>query len=171
MDLLVSKTYCSSEALCSCSVSGSLLVMVDLDDKISIFNKWLEVNGAKFPKIEWPSLDTTGGVRGAVAIETIATDEAMISIPGHLMMSPPIAYMSDIGSYLRQNKDILKTDLLLSVFIMSERSKDKESFFYPFLQILPEPGTISSWPDSDLIQLQVLSQFESRARYDLLGER
>jgi hypothetical protein len=131
---------------------------MDEDNDILIFKKWLEVNGAKFSKIEWPSLDTTGGVRGAVAIETILADEVMLEIPGHLLMSPPIAYASDIGPYLKQNKDILKTDLMLSVFIMSERSKGVDSFYYPFLKILPEPGTIATWTDEDLMLLQVISK-------------
>ena len=125
------------------------------DVDIAVFKKWLETNGAKFPKIEWPSLDTTGGVRGATAIESIGTNEVMIEIPGHMMMSPPVAYASDIGALLRQNNDILRTDILLSVFIMSERSKGIESFFYPFLRILPEPGTIANWQDKDLLHIQV----------------
>ena len=129
--------------------------MIAEDDDITVFKKWLETNGAKFPKIEWPSLDTTGGVRGATAIESIATNEVMIEIPGHMMMSPPVAFASDIGALLRQNSDILRTDILLSVFIMSERSKGAESFFYPFLRILPEPGTIANWQDKDLLHIQV----------------
>lgn len=128
---------------------------ISVIEKIHIFKVWLVANGARFPKIEWPSLDTTGGVRGAVATAAISTNEAMIEIPAHMMMSPPIAFASDIGVYLRQNKDILKSDLLLTVFIMSERSKGSSSFFYPFLQILPEPGTIASWLDKDLLHLQV----------------
>ena len=139
----------------------------DGGDKIDIFKKWLEVNGAKYPKIEWPSLDTTGGVRGAVAIDEIATNEAMIEIPGHIMMSPPVAYASEIGTYLRQNRDLLKADMLLTVFIMSERRKGMASFFHPFLQILPEPGTIANWPDADLLQLQVLS---AKCRYNITHE-
>ena len=129
-------------------------------DNINIFKEWLVANGAKFPKIEWPSIDTTSGVRGAVATEVIATNEPMIEIPAHMMMSPPVAFASDIGVYLRQNKDILKSDLLLTIFIMSERSKGSESFFHPFLQILPEPGTIASWLDEDLLHLQVYQNYD-----------
>lgn len=131
------------------------VVMSEANDDISRFKKWLEANGAKFPKVEWPSLDTTGGVRGATAIDNIATNEVMIEIPNHIMMSPPVAFASDIGSLLRQNSDILRTDLLLSVFIMSERSKGERSFFYPFLRILPVPGTVANWDDKDLLHLQV----------------
>jgi hypothetical protein len=136
-----------------------------ISDEIALFKKWLEVNGAKFPKIEWPSLDTTGGVRGATAIETVATNEVMIEIPGHLMMSPPAAFASEIGPLLRQNTDLLRTDLLLSVFIMSERSKGPDSFFYPFLRILPEPGTIANWHDNDLLHLQVMTETYSSLKY------
>lgn len=136
---------------------------------IEIFQEWLAINGAKYPKIEWPSSNTNSGIRGAVAIESIESNEAMIEIPAHIMMSPPVAFGSDIGIYLRQNKDILKTDLLLCVFIMSERAKGEASFFCPFLKILPEPGTIANWSDKDLLLLQVRS---SRYRYsDMYSSR
>ena len=137
-----------------------MVEIVTETDKINIFKEWLVANGAKFLKIEWPRLDTTGGVRGAVATDFIATNEPMVEIPAHLMMSPPVAFASDIGVYLRQNKDILKSDLLLTIFIMSERSKGSESFFHPFLQILPQPGTIASWLDEDLLHLQVYQNYD-----------
>jgi hypothetical protein len=43
----------------------------DYAAKLEVFCQWLRDNGAKYPKIEWPSTDTVGGCRGAKAIETI----------------------------------------------------------------------------------------------------
>ena len=126
------------------------------DEDIARFKQFLMENGAKWPKIDWPSNATESGIRGAVALEDIATNEYMLEIPEHLMMSPPRAYESDIGPYLKQNQDIIKpdSDVFLTVFIMSERRKGINSFFYPFLKILPEPGSIAHWSDEELRVLQ-----------------
>lgn len=39
--------------------------------------------------------------------------------------------------------------------MMNERRKGEKSFYYPFLQILPEPWNISEWNDAELDLLQV----------------
>ena len=126
------------------------------DEDIARFKQFLTENGAKWPKIDWPSNETESGIRGAVALEDIATNEHMLEIPEHLMMSPPRAYESDIGPYLKQNQDIIKpdSDVFLTIFIMSERRKGINSFFYPFLKILPEPGSVAHWSDDELRALQ-----------------
>ena len=121
------------------------------------FCKWLTDNGAKFPKIIWPSSDTVSGIRGAIASSTIATNEHMVEIPVHLMMSPPIIFAdAQIGIKLRSVKDLLDQDMLIAIFIMHELRKGDASFYAPFLKILPEPGNISEWTDEDIQLLQVM---------------
>ena len=39
------------------SMSGGL----SYDEKRARFCDWLKENGARYPKIQWPSLDTVGG--------------------------------------------------------------------------------------------------------------
>ncbi len=128
--------------------------MADEDD--IRFKQWLADNGAKWPKIDWPSTATNSGMRGAVATEDIATNEFMLEIPARLMMSPLAAYASDIGPYLRQNSDIIKpnSDIFLAIFIMSERRLGTKGVYYPFLKILPEPGSIAHWSETELRELQ-----------------
>lgn len=41
------------------------------------------------------------------------------------------------------------------MFISYELSKGEESFWYPYLRILPVPGTISNWSQIELSELQV----------------
>ena len=126
-----------------------------IDERTQAFLNWLHDNGAKFDKIEWPSDATASGIRGAIAIEDINTNEHMISIPARLMLSPPIAYKDpDIGLELRVCDDVLRGDLLMTVFCAFELSKGTDSFYYPYLAILPEPGTISEWIDNELYMLQ-----------------
>lgn len=51
----------------------------------------------------------------------------------------------------------MKGDILLAVFMMHESLKGEESFYAPFLRILPEPSNISEWTDTELNLLQVCS--------------
>jgi protein-histidine N-methyltransferase len=124
------------------------------DEDIRVFKEWLLSNGAKFEKIDWPSNETVSGIRGAVARDDINCNEVMVTIPAQLMMSPPNAFASPIGCYLNENKDILKNDTQLTLYIMYERSKGESSFYHPFLRILPQPGSIAHWSDSELSELQ-----------------
>lgn len=45
--------------------------------------------------------------------------------------------------------------MLLTVYLTYEYTKDKDSFYYPYLNILPDPGNISEWSREDLLFLQV----------------
>ena len=137
------------------SDDGTERVQKDVDD---MFLKWLKDNGARFPKVLWPSRDTVGGVRGAIAIETIETNEPIMYIPHKLLISPPVARSSpEIGHIFIENQSFFRgdDDLLLSTYIMYEESRGKDSFWYPFLAMLPRPGSISDWNEEEMKEVQV----------------
>jgi len=136
----------------------------DEDQLRQAFVEWLTANGARYPKIDWPSSETESGIRGGVAKEAIASGEHMIEIPVHLMMTP-VAALNDpvVGRILSSVTEMIYGDLLLCVYIMHEMRKGVDSFYYPFLKILPEPGNISEWSNDDLLLLQD-SQILLRAR-------
>jgi hypothetical protein len=93
----------------------------------------------------------------------------MLSIPAKLMISPITAFNDPVlGHVFKNNRDILKGhsiinfgvipskgDLLLTMYLSYELSKGKDSFFYPYLNILPVPGSISTWSSKELEELQV----------------
>lgn len=136
----------------------------DMDEARQQFCNWLHENGARYPKIDWPSTKTVSGIRGGVAKESIASDEHMIEIPIKLMMAPPVIFSDpDVGSLLKSVEDMLHGDLLLTVFIVHEVRKGTNSFYGPFLKILPEPGNVSEWNDEHLALLQVYFKFATNA--------
>ena len=125
------------------------------EDKLKVFCKWLSDNGASYPKIEWPSTDTVGGCRGAKATSHIGTNEVMMEIPVRLMMSPEHAFADPVlGKMFSGAQDLLRGDVMLTVYIMSEILKGDASFYAPYLRILPEPGSIVQWTDEQLQQLE-----------------
>eukprot|EP00638_Chattonella_subsalsa_P003783 CAMPEP_0117748122 /NCGR_PEP_ID=MMETSP0947-20121206/8896_1 /TAXON_ID=44440 /ORGANISM="Chattonella subsalsa, Strain CCMP2191" /LENGTH=253 /DNA_ID=CAMNT_0005565661 /DNA_START=137 /DNA_END=898 /DNA_ORIENTATION=+ len=135
------------------------------EDKNETFLQWLIENGAQFPKIEWPSNNTVGGVRGAVALDDIETNEHMVIIPEHLMMSPAQFRESEtLGPILKEHPELLHTDMALSLFVMQEMNKKEDSFYWPFLRILPEPLNATDWNEAELAEIQD-SKLCSRARF------
>ena len=106
--------------------------------------------------MEWPASDgTVGGCRGARALEDIASGENMLEIPIKLMMGPPHAFTDPVlGPIIKANEDLLRGDMLLSLFIMFELAKGEDSFYFPYLEMLPEPGSVSQWTEEQLAELE-----------------
>lgn len=126
------------------------------NERIGRFMQWLRENGATFPKIDFPRNDTPSGIRGAIAIEDIATNEHMLTIPYHVMMAPPqILAHQVLGPILRQASDLLKGDFLMTVYLMHEMRLGEKSFYKPYIDILPIPENVSEWTDRELLELQV----------------
>ena len=118
------------------------------------FLAWLTGHGARFPNIRWPS--NVGCGRGAIALEVIKTNDYVLEIPHEVMMTPIHAFEEpSIGRILFENRNVLQGDSLLAVFIMHEVLKGPDSFYYPYLKILPEPQSVCSWSEREVCELQV----------------
>ncbi len=116
---------------------------------------WLQEHGARFKKIEWPSYATESGVRGAVALADIDMDEDMVSIPEHLMLTPLVALEDpEIGHVFEENLGQFADEDILIVLLMHERAKGAASFFFPYLDILPQSDGLMEWDDEALALLQ-----------------
>ena len=120
------------------------------------FISWLATNGCRYDKINWPTNETESGSRGAVALETISTNEVMLEIPKCVMMCEPQAFEDpDIGQFLQASRDVIKGDVILAVFVMNELRKQERSFYYPYLKIIPKPDALCEWSNEELDTLQV----------------
>ena len=124
-----------------------------------MFLDWLEENGATFPKIEWPTRNTVGAVRGTVAKEDIAGGEKMLCVPLKLVMSPASASQSPTIGHVFRNPEAFRHlggygKYETSVFLMHERIKGEKSFWHPYIQALPEPRTVADWTQPELNELQ-----------------
>jgi hypothetical protein len=92
----------------------------------------------------------------------------MLYIPAKLMISPLSAFSDPVmGDLFKNTRDVLRGDpstfslltkssgdFLLTMFLSYEISKGEDSFWYPYLRILPIPGSISYWNTKDLNELQ-----------------
>ena len=71
------------------------------------------------------------------------------------MMTPINAFNDpDIGPILLMHRDLVRGDLLVTVYVMHELRKKETSFYFPYLDILPEINNLSEWTDEELKLLQ-----------------
>ncbi|TMW58694.1 hypothetical protein Poli38472_010253 [Pythium oligandrum] len=129
------------------------------------FVQWLLDNGASFPKLEWPVL-TENGLRGAIAREEIHPNEAMLTIPQRLMISEATCWADpQLRRVYEENRDVFaRDDPVIALFLVREKLKGEESFYHPYLAILPEVINVQDWSKEELEELRDSSLAEAAAR-------
>lgn len=122
--------------------------------------QWLIDNGAAFPKLAWPAPVGDGGVRGVRATAPIAPHEEMLRVPRRLLISEELCWRDpQLGRVFDENRDVFsRDDPVLALFLVREMVCGEQSFFHPYLAILPEPESVQDWTDAELEEL--------RDRYD-----
>jgi hypothetical protein len=135
-----------------------------------LFLKWFEQHGGTHPKVGYPV--EINGMRSAVALEDISPGELTCTVPKELMISPVHCRQSKtIGHVFRENYSLLRQDdPSITLMLMHEKLKGDQSFWFPFLQMMPHPETISEWTDTDLDELQDPAlKRDARERYRRLA--
>eukprot|EP01138_Halocafeteria_seosinensis_P001389 gb/GECG01001425.1/.p1 GENE.gb/GECG01001425.1/~~gb/GECG01001425.1/.p1 ORF type:complete len:450 (+),score=44.15 gb/GECG01001425.1/:1-1350(+) len=120
------------------------------------FLDWFHAHGGRHPKIQYPSRETINGVRGAVAVEDIESEEVMITVPRKLMISSEdcnaCPYLNPVFEGLPEI--FQDEDMKLAFFLVNEKLKGHQSFWAAYLSMLPRPLTICEWSSEELEQLQ-----------------
>ena len=132
--------------------------------KFKLFYEWCAENGVWHPKVKYPVLFGSGDSQfpGLLATEQIEKNEVMIRVPAKLIISTKKAYdCKELQHIYYDNPEVfgkhtsLGEDNVLDAFLLYHMSLGKDSFFYPYLQILPEePDILMNWDEEDLEFLQ-----------------
>lgn len=117
-------------------------------------SQWLTDNGATFPKIRWP-VTTPTGLRGATAVEDIAPLEPMLCVPKTLMITEETCRSDEqLGPIYKQNKDVFtRDDPIIALLLVRELVRGDDSFFAPYLAMLPYPTNVQDWTEQELDEL------------------
>jgi hypothetical protein len=137
------------------------------------FWNWLRANGADTSAIAWPALDRATGSRGVMARRDIRNSmdgmDVYIRVPEVLMITESKALNDPqcgnaIASYKDDDKWITEFDriALYLVFLLNQTN----SFFEPYIKILPGPSVAADWTDEELAELQN-DRIASESRRDL----
>lgn len=108
------------------------------------------------PKLEWPAVVAAGGLRGVRATAAIAPLEEMVRVPRRLLISEERCLQdAQLGPVFAANRDVFsRDDPVLALFLVRELARGDQSFFHPYLAILPEPESVQDWTDDERAELR-----------------
>eukprot|EP01102_Stenamoeba_stenopodia_P008439 TRINITY_DN2426_c0_g1_i2.p1 TRINITY_DN2426_c0_g1~~TRINITY_DN2426_c0_g1_i2.p1 ORF type:complete len:419 (+),score=87.50 TRINITY_DN2426_c0_g1_i2:64-1320(+) len=122
------------------------------DPVVAEFQRWMVTNRYPRTKLALTVFEKTG--RGLVATEDIHKGEVLVAIPKRFLLNTQSALESDIGHIIKKHNELhpLQT---LSLHILRERQKQRDSFWFPYFRMLPESfNTTALFLDSELPHLQ-----------------
>jgi len=106
-------------------------------DKYDVLLKWLSDGDAKFPHLELKYY--TVDYRGVHARRRLAENQIILSVPLPLIMTSDVAKASEIGQRIRSSGcQIRSSHSWLAAFLLQEKYKGQNSFFFPYIDTLPQ---------------------------------
>ena len=128
--------------------------------KCQVFNEWCEAEGVKMPKLEYPGY-FDGGLVGMRATAPIEHREAFIGIPYKMLITCRGAQLHPVlGGIIAENPDIFSDSkgdweqLTLVLVLIYEYQKGEESYWKPYLDLMPDVKFMCNWPE-DMISATV----------------
>lgn len=123
------------------------------------------------PKLEYPAY-FSGGLLGTKVTQDIGYREAYLAVPYKMMISVTKAKAHPvIGPILSDHIELIndRDQMILAFFLFHELTQGRDSYWYPYLRIMPEIQSLSDWKEFQIEMLQdesfVLYQ-EEQALYD-----
>lgn len=106
-------------------------------DRFELMVRWLKQGGARFPRLylQYYSQDH----RGVHCLSNIPSDEIILYVPHHLIMTSGVAMESPIGRKIVDAQiDLRSKHSYLAAYLLQEKAKGKESFWEPYISSLPQ---------------------------------
>lgn len=122
--------------------------------------EWGNKMGIECPKLRYP-VQFKEGYIGSQAIDNIQPGEIIIQVPKHCMLSVQSAMDSPLRTIFDQHPNLFSEsnanyeDMILTTYILYEKSRGKDSFWYYFLRALPKnPEILLDWSNAEMEELQ-----------------
>ncbi|XP_069126122.1 SET domain-containing protein 4-like [Argopecten irradians] len=108
-----------------------------LDEEYIALGQWMKRN--KFrqqrPFLSAATFKTTG--RGLMTHHAIHAGNTIVSIPKHLLITPHTV-LTSLQQHITKWDKQLSSQQAMSIFLIAERKKQKSSFWFPYINILPK---------------------------------
>ena len=122
---------------------------------------WAIREGISFPKLDYP-VRFDPGYTGSQALEEIGPNEAIVTVPKRLLFMASLVDESELGVIVREHPELFTSDqnswyedYRLIAYMLFERKKGRDSFWYHFLATLPKSvDTVLLWTEEELGELQ-----------------
>ena len=134
--------------------------------KIDTFNKWCQQEGVIAPKLEYPK-QFEFGLHGIGAKEDIAHREAFLFIPFKMLLTLSNALNHpQMGRFFKTYPKLFSKlnddseQLTLAMFMYYEFLKGKDSYWFPYLDLLPDVKFFCNWDQHFLLDCDDLDLME-----------
>ncbi|XP_078699190.1 SET domain-containing protein 4-like [Branchiostoma floridae x Branchiostoma belcheri] len=122
---------------------GVLLAsLMSRDDNIELM-RWLRKNGFQETHLVLTDFPDTG--RGVMATRNLKAGDCIVSLPENLLITTTTVVNSHLAQFIKNWKPPLTPKQVLSLYLIAEKSRGKDSFWYPYLQTLPTSYTTPSY--------------------------
>ena len=101
----------------------------EIIDKYTNFKKWLDDNGAIYPKVEFPVIFSN--IIGCSAKENINANDCIFFIPYKLIIDSSKLNYEKVSPSLNKNNTIK-----IVLFLLDELTKKEKSFYKPYIDII-----------------------------------
>ncbi|WP_224242991.1 SET domain-containing histone-lysine N-methyltransferase [Hyalangium gracile] len=108
----------------------------EVDPAVARFLRWLEQGGSQISKVH--IVTPEGGERGVLALDDIAPGETLLRIPRRHVLTVEDVRASEMGQLLDAHAQLDEERTYLSAFLLQERERGEDSFWKPFLDMLPK---------------------------------
>jgi len=129
--------------------------------KCQVFNDWFFENGGRMPKLQYPAY-FKGGLVGVRATQPIMHREAFLSIPYKMLMTVDGAQRHPVlGPIIEANPQLFSEEekgdweqLTLVLYLIYEYNKKEESFWKPYLDLMPNVKFFCHWSEEFILATQ-----------------
>lgn len=144
---------------------------MDAEDRYQRYVSWLRANGAVFPNVfhtqlSYPCVYPPYSLIGVAANSPISRCSLLCSVPFTVCLTPAKSNNAELRPVFHRFPKVFEEgkrrwqEMRLSVFLMREKIKGRDSFYSPYIDILPDPETLADWSEAELSLLKnpVLTQ-------------
>ena len=105
------------------------IISQDSLDKYNNFKKWLDENGAIYPKLNFPK--KFNNIFGCEATEDIKENSCLFYIPYKLLIDSSNIKIKYLPKSLKKNNTVK-----LVLFLLEEHEKKEKSFYKPYIDLI-----------------------------------
>ena len=128
----------------------------DIGEVYQRFLDWFLENGGKMTGVQWPAYFGKNDLRGIIATRDLKPYESLIYAPNKFLITSKLAQDHEIIGPIIKEYPVLFEEhddfefYIQIIFLMYERIKGKDSFWYPYFELQPIVDTPVEWGPEDL---------------------
>jgi histone-lysine N-methyltransferase SETD3 len=140
--------------------------------KLDVFLRWIEEGGARFPKLRIAVRED--GERAILSQADIPAFQEVLQVPTRLLLTHKKALESELGRLIQAHAGPVDDEVYLTAFLLEEKHRGAESFWKPYLDVLPQSfPTVPlyfSEPERALLQGTFVAELLEYQKRTLLAE-